>query len=109
MTDQPKTRLSRLRDIGWKHWDPIGLKGFDGGWENSPAADEYDTYLMKVDGMLQRGEGDDAAVQYLIKIESEYMGMGMNAATQSRAEATIAAIRADDQLWTESQRFVFRS
>jgi hypothetical protein len=101
MPKQPKIRLSRLRDLGWRHWDPIGLSGFEGGWEKSDAADEYDTYLMKVAGMVRRGEGDDAAARYLVEIESEYMGMGMNADTQSRAEATIAAIRADDQLWNE--------
>jgi hypothetical protein len=99
MAKHPKIRLSRLRDIGWRHWDPIGL---DGGWETSAAADEYDGYLLKVAGMVRRNEGDEAAAQYLVWGESEHMGMGVRADTHSRAQATIAAIRADDQLWNEA-------
>lgn len=101
VTKHPKIRLSRLRDIGWRCWDPIGLAGLDGGWENSAAADEYDGYLLKVAGMVRRNEGDEAAAQYLVWGESEHMGMGVRADTHERAKATIAAIRADDQLWNE--------
>jgi hypothetical protein len=101
MNKHPKIRLSRLRDIGWRCWDPIGLAGIDGSWENSPAADEYDGYLLKVAGMVRSDEGDDAAAQYLVWAESKNMGLGIDASTQARAEATIAAIRSDDQLWNE--------
>jgi|CXWL01.1.fsa_nt_gi hypothetical protein len=101
MTRHPKIRLSRLRGIGWRCWDPIGLAGLDGGWENSAAADEYDGYLLKVAGMVRRNEGDEAAAQYLVGGESEHMGMGVRADTHERAKATIAAISADDQLWNE--------
>lgn len=101
MNKHPKIRLSRLRDIGWRCWDPIGLAGIDGGWENSPAGDEYDGYLLKVAGMVRSDEGDDAAAQHLVWAESENMGLGIDASTQARAEATIAAIRSDDQLWNE--------
>ena len=99
----PQIRLSRLRDIGWRCWDPIGLSEIDGGWENSAAADEYDSYLMKAAGMVRRNEGDNAAAQYLVWVESEHMGMGIVPSTRSRAEATVAAIRADNQLWNEDQ------
>jgi hypothetical protein len=61
MNKHPKIRLSRLRDIGWRCWDPIGLAGLDGGWENSAAADEYDGYLMEFAGMVRNDAGDDAA------------------------------------------------
>jgi hypothetical protein len=91
MAKHPKIRLSRLRDIGWRPWDPIGLSGL-------APADEYDGYLLKVAGMVCRNEDDDAAAQYLVWAESEHMGMGVRADTQSRAEATIASIRADDEL-----------
>lgn len=101
MAKHPKIRLSRLRDIGWRHWDPIGLGDLDGGWENSAAADEYDGYLLKAAGMVRRNEGDEAAAQYLVWGESENMGLGVKADTHSRAQTTIAAIRADDQLWNE--------
>ena len=74
----------------------------DGGWENSAAADEYDGYLLKVAGMVRRNEGDDAAAEYLVWAESEHMGMGVGASTLVRAEATVAAIRADGRLWNDS-------
>jgi hypothetical protein len=101
VTKHPKIRLSRLRDIGWRCWDPIGLAALDGGWENSAAADEYDGYLLKVAGMVRRNEGDEDAAQYLVWGESEHMGLGVRADTHERARATVAAIRADDQLWNE--------
>jgi hypothetical protein len=96
MITRAKIRLSRLRDIGWRHWDPIGLE------QPSGAADEYDGYLLKVAGMVRANEGDEAAVQYLVWAESEYMGLGVRADTYARATATIAAIRTDDQLWSET-------
>jgi hypothetical protein len=98
---RPKIRLSRLRDIGWRCWDPIGLSAIEDGWENSPAADEYDSYLLIAAGMVRRNEGDDAATNYLVWVESEHMGMGIGPSTQSRAEMTIAAIRADAYLWSD--------
>lgn len=101
MTKRPKVRLSRLRDIGWRHWDPIGLGDIDGSWETSNAADEYDGYLLKVAAMVRSNEGEEAAAKYLIWAESEQMGMGVRADTRPRAESTIAAIRADDELWCE--------
>ena len=40
--------LSRLRDVGWKEWDPIGLLAAGEAWDQKPFADEYDDYLRKV-------------------------------------------------------------
>lgn len=96
MTGHPKIHLSRLRAIGWSHWDPIGLRGVEGGID-----DEYDTYLLKAAGMIHRGETDAAAVEYLVWAENEHMGLGVRDDTRNRARATINAMRADEQLWTE--------
>ncbi len=93
MATHPKIRLSRLRDIGWRHWNPIGLKQHGG------ADDEYDGYLLKVADMVRGDQSDETAARYLVWVESEHMGMGMRADTYARVLATIAAIRADDQLW----------
>lgn len=101
MRKHPKVRLSRLREIGWSLWDPIGLREIDGDWENGPGADEYDGYLLKVAGMIRRNEPDQAAADYLVWAESENMGLGMRADTRTRAQATVDAIRADDMLWSE--------
>lgn len=73
----------------------------DGGWETSLAADEYDGYLLKAAGMVRRNDGDAEAVQYLVEVESERMGLGIGPGTLARAEKTVAAIRADDQLWND--------
>jgi hypothetical protein len=60
---------------------------------------DYDDYLLKVARMLRHNEGEEACVQYLVWAESENMRLGARADAHSRAEATIAAIRDDKQLW----------
>jgi hypothetical protein len=94
MFEQPKIKLSRLREIGWSHWDPIGLSqmGDDHWKDGGPCADEYDSYLLGVVSRLRRGEPASQAVSYLEEIEIDHMGGGRNATTRSRADATVAAI-----------------
>lgn len=94
MIEQPKIKLSRLREIGWSEWDPIGLSQMgDDHWKDGGAcADEYDSYLLQVVGRLKRGEPIEDAVAYLEEIEIVHMGGGRVATTRSRAEATVAAI-----------------
>ena len=94
MIDQPKIKLSRLREIGWSEWDPIGLSEIgDDHWKDGGAcADEYDSYLLQVAGRLRRGEALEDSVSYLEEIEMVHMGGGRVATTRSRAEATVAAI-----------------
>jgi hypothetical protein len=93
MSSRPPVKLSLLRDIGWSAWDPIGLKGIEGGWEGSAAADEYDTYLLHVTRSLQRGEPDNVLVDYLVVIETGHMGLSPTPTARARAEATVAAVR----------------
>ncbi|MEM7634641.1 MAG: hypothetical protein AAF299_08775 [Pseudomonadota bacterium] len=95
--------MSRLRDIGWSLWDPIGLLEPGQKWDDDECrsfADEYDSYLVQAAGQLRRGVSEAAVVTYLIKIETEHMGLGF--AGTARADAVVAAIVADDQLWTFS-------
>jgi hypothetical protein len=104
LTPPPKIKLSRLRDIGWARWDPIGLLDAEPRWDD-PAhkhfADEYDRYLVQAAGMLRRGFSDAEVVEFLVEIETVHIGMNsLNA--HERAAAVVAAIRADDQLWTYS-------
>ncbi len=96
-----KLRLSRLRDIGWSLWDPIGLNPSGGNWEDLPNADEYDGYLIKVANMIRNGEPYEKTVGYLIAMEQERMGLGAASGIKERAEAVVAAIGADAQLWAE--------
>lgn len=94
MNGRPKIKLSRLREIGWSLWDPIGLRELsDGEWQDGGAcADEYDGYLLQVAGMLRRREPTSNVVAYLEETETGHIGLTRNDTTRSRAEATVAAI-----------------
>src|SRR4051812_38351453 len=74
MTSRPKIKLSRLREIGWKLWDPIGL-ACDDGASDPACADEYDRYLLHVVSLICRGGSKDEATAYLTDIASEHMGL----------------------------------
>lgn len=96
--------MSRLRDIGWKLWDPIGLLGPEDNWQDeecAPFADEYDTYLQKAAGMLYRGEERRKVVDYLVQIEAVHMGLGERKSSRKQAEDVVNAILGDKELWTQ--------
>lgn len=76
MTLYPKIQLSRLREIGWKLWDPIGLAD-DAGSPGEGCADEYDRYLLHVVSMICRGGSKNEATAYLTGIASEHMGLSV--------------------------------
>lgn len=103
----PRLKLSKLRDIGWTLWDPIGLLSsdglFPGQWSdeaNSGFADEYDKYMISAVSQLRKGESRGQVVRYLVNAEADYMALGEGPTSQERAEAVVAAIRADDSIWT---------
>ena len=90
MIFQPKIKLSRLRDIGWSLWDPIGLGSPGDGWPES-CADEYDSYLLKVSTMLCAGESREDASQYLCQIAGAHMGLSHVDADAATAAANAIA------------------
>lgn len=93
MSSYPKIQLSRLRQIGWDHWDPIGIRSFDTDDWKENAADEYDSYLIQVVSKLHRGETTEDVVAYLDWIGSDYMGLGPVTDEDHRASvATVEAI-----------------
>lgn len=104
LTPRPKIKLSRVRDIGWSLWDPIGLISADQDWNDEeclPFADEYDSYLVQAAGQLRRGKSELDVAVYLATIEVEHMALG--GPFQSallRAEKVVAAMQADSKLWT---------
>ena len=103
VTPPQKLKLSRLRDIGWSIWDPIGLLAAGKKWDDEDCrgfADEYDRYLINAASDLRTGRSHTEVVGYLIQIEAEYMGLGERSSSRERAQAVVAAIRNDDQLWT---------
>ncbi len=84
---RPNIKLSKLRDIGWEYWDPIGLAQHDGLNEvKENCDDEYDSYLMQAAGMIWHNKLQKEIIAYLIDIEQNYIGMpdrGSEAATQT--------------------------
>lgn len=102
----PKLRLSRLRDIGWSLWDPIGLLGPEQRWDEGNAqefADEYDSYLIEAAGLLRSGTSDQEVVEMLVNKETVHMGLTLQSDTYERARSTVVAIKADEELWTKSK------
>jgi hypothetical protein len=58
-----------VRQILLRDWDPIGIK------EVPEAQDEYDSYVLKICGMLREGCSSDELYRHLRWIESEHMGL----------------------------------
>lgn len=95
MSDSSTVKLSRLREIGWSLWDPIGLRELcDDDWQDGGAcADEYDGYLLQVVGQLRRGDPLAEAIAYLEDSEVKHIGLTRGPTTVTRAAATVEAIR----------------
>jgi hypothetical protein len=74
LSTYPKIKLSEIRRIGWRDWDPIGLSD---GSEFGPeyCAGEYDRYLLHVVSMITRGGSRADAVTYLCEIANDHMGL----------------------------------
>lgn len=86
--------ISALREIGWREWDPIGIKKLDGdAWQNG-AADEYDAYLIEVATGLNAGWSVEQAVGHLVLVERDHMALGEVSTARERATATVKAIAA---------------
>lgn len=96
----PKIQLTRLQNIGWSLWDPIGLLGEGERWEDQPYQDEYDSYLIEAAAQIRRSVDKNQVVEYLVKIETKHMGLGpIHLSAKKRAHAVVDAIEADNQLW----------
>ena len=85
-------QLSRLRQIGWDEWDPIGLRLFDDNDWQTNCADEYDGYLLHVVSMLRAGQTIGEAVAYLDWVETKRMGGVTTDETLRASLATVDAI-----------------
>jgi hypothetical protein len=95
MSSHPPSQLSRLRDIGWAEWDPIGILSPGEKWDHHPAADEYDRYLLEAASGLRRDWSISDAKDYLMRVASKDMGLGdpHDGAARIRAETTAKAIK----------------
>ena len=89
MTPRATFKLSRLREIGWQRWDPIGLSGL----ENTPD-DEYDSYLLQAAGRLWNGVSKEDVAEYLVEIEIEHMELCNAPGGRHRAREAVDALSA---------------
>jgi hypothetical protein len=90
MTTRSTFKLSRLREIGWSLWDPIGLAGAarSEGWPD----DEYDSYLLQAAGRLWNGASEEGVTDYLVWVETEHMGLGEVPGVRPRAREVVNAL-----------------
>jgi hypothetical protein len=84
--------IEKLRLIGWKHWDPIGLLALHDEDGDTWPRDEYDTYLLQAAGMLVNGKSIEEVADYLYNVETEHMGLGKRADARARASIVAKAI-----------------
>lgn len=87
MSSRPKFKLSRLREIGWSLWDPIGLKDVE-DWPE----DEYDGYLLYAAYRLWGGMPEIEVADYLVLVETERMGLGAGIGVRDRALRVVSAL-----------------
>jgi hypothetical protein len=88
MSELPPLKLSVLREIGWKEWDPIGLKDL----KIECPQDEYDRYMLHIASILRRGCHPEEAVNYLVTMAREYMGLSI--VSIEDAKNTVKAVQA---------------
>jgi hypothetical protein len=68
-SDQLQELRSAVRGILMTKWDPIGVS------DVPEAADEYDSYIDGVCNLLKHGAIDNEIAGYLLRIETERMGL----------------------------------
>jgi hypothetical protein len=74
----------KIREILLNDWDPIGIAGI------REAADEYDRYVAPIVQMVVAGNSISDLSKYLIRIETETMGLNGN---HDRARSVAAKLR----------------
>ncbi len=62
--------LEQLKRLLWLQWDPIGVN------DMSDAEGEYDSYAFQIFVMLNQGKEEAEMLEYLERVETEYIGLG---------------------------------
>jgi hypothetical protein len=84
--------LRQVRDVLNRDWDPIGVYHGLGGddWPES----EYEHYASEIAGMISRNATDAELVDYLERIEVEWMSQGpFDRDRAMRAMEVVTALR----------------
>ena len=92
---KPDYKIDRIRDIGWTHWDPIGLAKHIDDWRELEWTDEYDAYLLRAFSVLWHGDNVHKATRYLLQFEAVSMGLKHNEDQQDgrHLEEVVQALR----------------
>ncbi len=70
--EQARSYHTAIREVLMREWDPIGVADIP------EAADEYDSYISEVHGLLIRREPLYKLVDFLWWVETEHMGLAGN-------------------------------
>jgi hypothetical protein len=70
--EQARNYHAAIREVLMREWDPIGVADIP------QAADEYDSYISQVHGLLIRREPLYKLVDFLWWVETEHMGLAGN-------------------------------
>lgn len=62
MAERSSTEIQRLRKIGWREWDPLGLFG------SGCPEDEYDEYLLRAASLIGNGASVEDVAGYLDRV-----------------------------------------
>ncbi len=73
----------RINQILLKNWDPIGV------YREKDTQDEYLTYALQIQQLMQRGCDVAQLEEYLISIESNLFGLVPNVTQIRRVAATL--------------------
>ena len=70
--EQARSYHAAIREVLMREWDPIGVADIP------EAADEYDSYIGEVYGLLVRREPLRKMIDFLWWVETEHMGLAGN-------------------------------
>ena len=88
LTPDQKELYRRVDEVLHFLWDPIGVAGVPS------ARGEYNTYVHHVFSMLVERANSKVIAEYLVKTQTESMGLSMTPSSRQRAEE-IASILED--------------
>jgi len=86
-----------IREVLMQEWDPIGVADIP------EAADEYDSYINQIHGLLIRREPLDKLVDFLWWVETEHMGLAGNRCRTEQVAARLLRLP-DEITWNPERR-----
>lgn len=88
-SEQARSYHAAIRDVLLREWDPIGVAGIP------EAADEYDSYISQVHGLLLRQKPLHELIDFLWWAETEHMGLAGNRRRTEQVAERLLRLRAN--------------